>query len=254
MVLSFPPPAVVIKSMSQEAIAVEITFFTSEVATSSETQNQVYEKIFRCLGAAGIGLGSRTAALTEVVASNALSSMGDVERLVAFTPIFSRLTPPERAAIATAMVRETIEPGNTVLEHGVVSQAMYVVGSGVLSITREIGGREIEITRMSTTDHFGAGGLLGGVPTLAKVSALTRAVVFRLEKADLARLAEARPGFADDLSRELAARRLMGQNAIEAQDSKGSSEESLANWFAQHLRWARQRTPSNDESKGRAWP
>jgi hypothetical protein len=35
----------------------------------------------------------------------------------------------------------------------------------------------------------------------------------------------------------LAARQLLGQNAIEAQDSNANPEESLANWFLRHLRW-----------------
>jgi small-conductance mechanosensitive channel/CRP-like cAMP-binding protein len=236
LVLSSPPPAIVIKSMSQEAIAVEITFFTSEIDESPDAQNQVYEKIFRCLGAAGIGLGSRTTALEPDVTGSAPSVAGDVERLVAFTPVFSRLPPSERSAIAASMVRETFEPGTTVIECGVTSEAMYVVGSGVLSYTREIGGREVEITRMTTADHFGAGGLLGGSPTVAKVSALTLAVVYRLEKKGLMRLVEARPGFAAGLNRELAARKLLARDAIESHDDEESSEESLANWFSNLFR------------------
>ena len=251
-VLSNPPPAIVIKSISREALSVEITFFTSEVAGSADAQNRVYEKIFRSLGAAGIGLGSRISPSAQDAPSRPPTAFEDAERLVAFTPVFLRLTQAERAVIASGMTREIIEPGTTVLKVGIVSQAMYVVGSGVLSATREEAGRTLEIGRLSTTDHFGAGGLLGGTPTLATVAALTRAVVFRLEKNDLAKLVEARPGFADDLSRELAARRLIGSNAIETQDLTGGSEENLAHWFAQYLRRAWQRTSSNGEKKDRA--
>jgi len=232
LVLSTPPPAIVVKSMSQEAIAVEITFFTSGIDESSDAQNQVYEKIFRCLGAAGIGLGSHTTAFEPDVARSAPSVMGEVERLVAFTPVFSRLPLSERSAIAASMVRETFEPGATVVERGVTSEAMYVVGSGVLSYTREIGRREVEITRMSTADHFGAAGLLGEGPTLEKVSALTPAVVYRLEKKDLMRLVEARPGFAAGLNRERAARQLLAHNVLESHDDEENSEESVANWIS----------------------
>ena len=236
LVLSTPSPLIVVKSISQEGIAVEITFFTSEINQSFDAQNQVYEKIFRCLGAAGIGLGSRTTALQPMANEKALAAVSDIERLVAFTPAFSRLPESERSAIAASMVRETFDAGATVIECGVKSEAMYVVGSGVLTYTREIGGREVEIARVTTADHFGAGGLLGGSVTVAKVSALTSAVVYRLEKNDLLRLVEARPGFASGLNRELAARQLLARNAIEAHDDGENSEEGLANWFSNLFR------------------
>ena len=241
-VLVRPPPAVVIKSMSLEAIMAEITFFTADVATSPETQSQVYEKIFRCLGVAGMTLGSRTTSLKPDLA-NPPPNQTEAERLVVFTPVFKRLPPEERATIASAMVQESIEPGKTVLEPGAVSPAMYVVGSGVLSITNEM---DVEITRLGVTDQFGAAGLLGKAPMSVRVRTLTRTVLFRLEKGDLLRLVGQRPGFADDLSRELAARQSIAQHFLEQMDSKSSSEESLAHWFSQHLRWGRRRTFSGE--------
>ena len=72
--------------------------------------------------------------------------------------------------------------------------------------------------------------------TVAKVSALTSAVVYRLEKNDLLRLVEARPGFASGLNRELAARQLLARNAMEAHDDGENSEEGLANWFSNLFR------------------
>src|SRR6185437_876366 len=181
-VLCDPAPAIAVKSISREALNIEVTFFTSDVVSSPDAQNRVYEKIFRSLGVADIGLGSRSAPSAQDRTQNPASLAGDVERLVAFTPVFSRLTAAERTAISGAMVRETIEPGKTVLERGGVSQAMYIVGSGVLSAPRQEAGREVEIGRIGPTDHFGAAGLLGGTPMIARVSALTRAVVYRLEK------------------------------------------------------------------------
>jgi CRP-like cAMP-binding protein len=123
-----------------------------------------------------------------------------------------------------------------VIERNVPSKAMYVVGYGVLSYTREVGGREIEITRMSTADHFGASGLLCERPTIARVTSLTPAVVYRLEKEDLMRLVAAMPGFAAGLNRELAARELLTRNAIESHDDEERSEESLVDWFSNLFR------------------
>ena len=235
-VLSTPSPVIVIKAMSREAITAQITFFTPGIDESLHAQNQVYEKIYRCLGAAGIGLGSVTTALNQDATANAPAVAGEVERLVAFTPVFSRLPLSERVAIAASMVRETFEPGAIGIERNVPSKAMYVVGYGVLSYAREVGGREIEITRLSTADHFGAGGLLDERATTARVSALTTAVVYRLEKEDLMRLVASTPGFAAGLNRELAARDLLARNAIDAQGDEEHSEESLSDWFSNLFR------------------
>ena len=88
LVLPMPPPVIVIKSLSVEAITAEITFFTAEVGASVNSQNQVYEKIYRALGVAGIGLGARTAPAPHDAVP---STMGEAERLIAFTPVFAFL-------------------------------------------------------------------------------------------------------------------------------------------------------------------
>ncbi len=235
LVLLTPPPLIVVKAMSQEAVQLDITFFTTEIRQSNEAQNQVYEKIFRKLGASGISFGNRTTAFHAAAVINAQSGYDDVERLIAFTPAFARLPATERSAIAASMVRETFEAKKTVIECGVSSEAMYLVGSGVLSLSREIGGHEVEIARLTSCDHFGAGGLLGGSQTLAKVSTLTPAIVYRLEKQDLLRLLKDRPAFATVLNQDLAARKVMALSAMEAHDDD-MSEDHLAAWFSNIFR------------------
>jgi CRP-like cAMP-binding protein len=218
--------------MSLEAITLDITFFTSEIKQSFEAQNQVFEKIYRSLGASGIGFGTKTTAFQTIPALNTQSANADLEKLIAFTPVFSRLPEPERSALAASMVRETFEAMKTIVECGVNSEAMYLVGSGVLSLTRIIEGNEVEIARLSTSDHFGAGGLLGDTKTLAKVTTLTPSIVYRLEKKDLMQLVNDRPGFATLMNQELATRKIMAKNAIESHDHEDISEDHLAAWFS----------------------
>ncbi|MET3109064.1 small-conductance mechanosensitive channel/CRP-like cAMP-binding protein [Oxalobacteraceae bacterium GrIS 2.11] len=236
LVLLLPTPLIVIKAMSQEGIAVDITFFTSEIRQSVDAQNQIYEKIFRSLGAAGIGFGTHTTAFQNNLLQATSSLNDDVERLVAFTPIFARLPVLERKELATLLLRETFDAKQTVVEYGSNTESMYIVGSGVLSLTREVAGHQIEIARMSTADHFGAGGLLGGSQTLAKVTTLTSAVLYRLEKKDLVRLVNDRPGFAAGLNQELAARKIFAMNAMESHDDQQNSEDHLAAWFSSIFR------------------
>lgn len=73
---------------------------------------------------------------------------------------------------------------------------------------------------------------MGGNQTLAKVRALTSAIVYRLEKKDLMRLVNERPGFAASLNQELEARKLMASAAMESHDDDENSEDRLAAWFS----------------------
>jgi CRP-like cAMP-binding protein len=230
-----PSPTIVIKSMSLESIAADITFFTSGFSESLNAQNQVYEKIFRRLGCAGIGLGSSTTAIQVIGNLNSTDGLSELDRLLVYTPMFSRLSPTERTTIAGSMTRETFDAGKTVMEAGVKSESMYIVASGVLSCSSEVGSRNRELTRMSAADHFGAEALIGERLTGFKVSALTTAILYRLGKADLTRIIEASPGFAAGLNRELAARRLLS-STVENQDVGEHSEESLAEWFSSLFR------------------
>ena len=236
LALMVPLPAIVIKSMSLDAIAVDITFFTSGFSESPDAQNQVYEKIFRRLGSAGIRLGSSTTASNADGNLNSTANFSEAEHLLAYTPMFSRLSVAERDSIAKSMTRENFEAGKTVMELGVRSDAMYVISSGVLSCTGEVGDRKLEITRMCAADHFGAEGLLGERLTGVKVSALTTAVLYRLARDDLMRIVEASPGFAAGLNREIAARRLFSDAAMETREVGENSEESLAAWFSDLFR------------------
>jgi len=236
LVLMVPAPSIVIKSVSSEAIAIDVTFFTPRFNQGPDALNQVHEKIFRSLGAAGIELGSSTAPWQPDTDRSVKDAPNEVERLLAYTPVFSRLPSSERTAIADSMKREAFDAGKTVMQRGIKSDSMYVVASGVLSCTREAGEREVEITRMSAADHFGADGLVSDSITSAKVVALTAAVVYRLERNELMRIVATSPGFAAGLNTELAARRLLSLGAMKIQDDGDSSEDSLTRWFSSLFR------------------
>ena len=236
LALMVPIPAIVVRAVSLDAIAIDITFFTSEFSESPDAQNQVYEKIYRRLGVAGIGLGSSTTAWRPDGLVSVTAGLGEVERLLAYTPMFSKLSPEERGAIAGSMSREAFEAGKTVMQAGIKSDAMYVIASGVLSCTGEVAGRKLEITRMTAADHFGAEGLIGERLTGVEVAALTPSVLYRLARADLMHIVAASPGFAAGLNRELAARRLISEAAMELPDVEDHSEESLSEWFANLFR------------------
>ena len=83
-------------------------------------------------------------------------------------------------------------------------QSLFIVGNGVLSVTRRDSGGETELLRFGPGDSFGEIGLLTGASSGASITALAPAAVYELAKIDLAPILEARPQIAQELSRALA--------------------------------------------------
>ena len=77
------------------------------------------------------------------------------ERLLGLVAIFASLTTEERKSIAAKLKQKSYDPGETLVEPGTVLHSLYIVGSGVLSFTREESEGEIELMRLGPGDHFG---------------------------------------------------------------------------------------------------
>src|SRR5260370_35464197 len=96
------------------------------------------------------------------------------------------------------------------VEPGTVLQSLFIIGSGVVSLTHEGIEGEMELLRIGPGDHFGEIGMLTGAPATAKIRALMPATVYELAKDDLSPLLEARPDVPQELCRALARRQAAG--------------------------------------------
>ena len=86
--------------------------------------------------------------------------------------IFATFTPEERAAVAAKLKQQSYDEGDTLVEPGTVLQSLFIVGSGVVSFTREGIEGETELLRLGPGDHFGEIGLLTGAAATATITAL----------------------------------------------------------------------------------
>ena len=228
-VLSHPEPAILVRSMSADAIAYRVTFFVADLDAAAVTQNECFDLMHRHLGAAGIALAS------DLRAPPPSTPIGEAERALAQVSLLAGLTPTERAALAGRLRRRTCEPNEVVLEPGTVLQSLFVIGGGVLSVRRE-GAAPVEVLRLGPGDHYGEIGMLTGTPSIARIVALTPGVIFELPKGDLAPLLEARPEVAHELGRELALRQAAGRLAPLAAAADPLSARRLSDWFAERMR------------------
>jgi small-conductance mechanosensitive channel len=183
LVLTQPPPAVVVKAMSAEATVFEVTFFTSEIGLAPGAQTAVYENIYRALKVTGIALGSANASASAAKTASDFIASSERQRLLESTGLFTRVDAGARISLAEILERAEYEPGEIVIAQGSTVPALLIAGSGVLSVTRRTGERVDEVTRLSAGGHFGSGEIRHAIPSAVTITAIRHCTVYRLDKA-----------------------------------------------------------------------
>ena len=235
-ILAVPPPTVRAVSIDAAQTGYELTFFIEKHGFKTEAQNELFDQIFRHVTAAGAHLASPKdgpyQARDEEAPKTEKTGPESVLDLVA---IFASLMPNERAAIATKLKQMSYEKGDTLVEPGTVLQSLFIVGKGVLSVTKRDGGGETEVLRFGPGDTFGEIGLLTGASSGASVTALAPSTVYELAQTDLAPMLEARPQIAQELSGALAQQQAAGRALTTAELDKTEGTRRLSTWFSERI-------------------
>jgi small-conductance mechanosensitive channel/CRP-like cAMP-binding protein len=236
LIVATPAPSVTTKSINATCTEFEITFFVEELASSTRAQNQLFDLIFRHLAVAGIDLAASQNQPEPVTGDQASRKLTTGrERLLELVAIFASLTTDERKAIAAKLKQKSYDRGETLVEPGTVLHSLFIVGTGVVSLTREESEGEIELLRIGPGDHFGEIGMLTGAPATAKISALIPATVYELAKDDLSPILEARAEVSQGLCRALAQRQATGQLTASTELAGEVPANRLTTWFSERL-------------------
>jgi small-conductance mechanosensitive channel/CRP-like cAMP-binding protein len=236
LIVGTPAPSVTIKSINATCTEFEITFFVEELASSTRAQNQLFDLIFRHLAVAGVDLATAQDQPEPVIGDRASRKLTTGrERLLELVAIFASLTTEERKAIAAKLKQKSYDKGETLVEPGTVLHSLFIVGTGVVSLTREESEGEIELLRIGPGDHFGEIGMLTGAPATAKISALIPATVYELAKDDLTPILEARSEVSHGLCRALAQRQAAGQLVASNELAEAVPANRLTTWFSDRL-------------------
>jgi small-conductance mechanosensitive channel/CRP-like cAMP-binding protein len=231
LIVATPAPTVTIKSINATYTEFEITFFVEQLASATRAQNQLFDLIFRHLAAAGIELATAQNQPRQAVDEPRTGP----ERLLELVAIFASLTSEERAAIAAKLKRTSYDKGEVLVEPGTTLHSLFIIGSGVLSLTRDESEGEIEVLRLGPGDHYGEIGMLTGAAATARFSALVPTTVFELAHEDLAPILQARPEVSQGLCRALARRQAAGQLASSTEFGEAVPAHRLTTWFSERL-------------------
>jgi CRP-like cAMP-binding protein len=236
LILAAPAPSILVKSITADAIEFDISFFIEELSQSTHAQNELFDWVYRHFAAARIDLASTQSQPywlpQTAIAKNAKTA---AERAIDLVAIFASLTEEERKTLAVETRHKHYDEGQVLVEPGNMLHSLFVIGSGVVSLTAVASEGEIELLRIGPGDHFGEIGMLTGRPAEATLKALVPVTVYELAKEDLAPVLEARPEVSHELSRALARRQAAGQLIASADIDKSVPPGRVAAWFSERL-------------------
>ena len=228
-IVRLPPATIMVRSLDAVALECEVTFFVNSIEQGPAAQNEVFDRVYRHCMSAGIRLAPPADSALILPPRGPAQQPADApKRLLERLPIFLPLSNDERLLLAPKMKRRAYKAGDILVEQGVVTSALFILGSGVLAAFQRHDGADAEVLRYAPGDCFGQASVLTGAKTVFKVEALTRAVVYEIAKDDLAPILKARPGIAVELGQVLAMRETAGKDRLSDLDGLDPQADHLA--------------------------
>ncbi|AWY40330.1 mechanosensitive ion channel protein MscS [Pseudomonas putida] len=188
--LSSPGPKVALKSSSAAGAEYEISGFVAAMSEKRSVRNQLYDLAYRHLQAAGVNLLSN-------VEPNPQNDISRPRALLESSPIFSTLRQEEKETFSQNMNLQNFRAGETILAAGEVSHHLFIIESGVVSVTLNLHGSLIETGRMGPGEVIGEAGILTDSSSKAEFSAKTFCTLYRIEEGYLKPCLDARQDIND---------------------------------------------------------
>ncbi|KLU26040.1 mechanosensitive ion channel protein MscS [Caballeronia mineralivorans PML1(12)] len=231
IMLQTPAPYMLIKKVSINSIEYEVTVYIDDMSKTIAVTNQLYDLCHRHLAAAGIELwplGVPRPPRRDVADSR--------QRLLSHVDLFRALQGEELEALSKRLSRHEYEANQVVVKSDAVTDYLMIVESGVVSVVVAGPSGPVESTRLGPGDSIGEAGVLAGLPVQAQITALTRAVIYQLDKADLTPLLKSRPDIGQQMCQLLSQqqdslRKLNAEVPVPA-----GTEHTVLNWLREGMR------------------
>ena len=99
-------------------------------------------------------------------------------------PFFQK-TPADEFAKAAAKLRQrTVPAGEDIIRQGEKGETLYLIGRGVVRVSRTVDGREHDLATLMAGDFFGEMALLHGEPRVATCRAVSPSALYELRRRD----------------------------------------------------------------------
>jgi CRP-like cAMP-binding protein len=173
--LDEPAPSVALKSSGSTGVEYEISGFVASMSEKRSVRNQLFDLAYRHLQACGVSLLSSE----EFAPSAGLSRQ---RAMLDSSPIFSTLRQEEKDTFSQNMTLQAFRAGETILQAGEVSDHLFIIESGVVTVTLTRQGVPLESGRMGPGEVIGEAGILSDSALPATFTAKTACALYRIEK------------------------------------------------------------------------
>ncbi|TPG78530.1 mechanosensitive ion channel family protein [Pseudomonas arsenicoxydans] len=170
-----PAPCVALKGSSAAGVEYEISGFVVSMDQKRMVRNLLFDLSYRHLQAAGVSLLS-------TVESNLPAGLSRPRALLESSAIFSTLRQDEKETFSQNMTLQTFRAGDMILPAGEVSDHLFIIESGVVTVELSRAGVKFESGRMGPGEVIGEGGILQDTAMPADFIAKTACSLYRIEK------------------------------------------------------------------------
>jgi small-conductance mechanosensitive channel/CRP-like cAMP-binding protein len=188
-----PAPSVAYAGLSGDGGTFEIAYSVASSDDLVAARTELLSQVHRHLYYSGIALAVVGSGNPPPVPQITISILID------HSDLFEVLPQEEREQLAGHFILTSIEQGDTLIHQGQAAEAVFLIASGVVEVTRDEGGASQIVTRLGPGEGLGLVGLFTDRPHPATGKALTFVQAYRLDKASLATALKVCPSLAGGL-------------------------------------------------------
>lgn len=201
VVLSDPPPDVLLVDFGSSAIVYRVRFWVSDFERDEAARDQVRSAIYYALDRHGIEIPwpiqveySRQERPADTPAN--AQARADVLRAVA---VLAPLSDAERMTLAGASRERLFAGGEAIVREGDAGRSLFVIRDGAVRVSVEPGDREV--ARLERGAYFGEMSMLTGDRRTATVTAVADCRVLEITDEVFRPIAEGNPGVIEQIGR-----------------------------------------------------
>lgn len=239
-----PQPSCVLMDMSDTFGKYAVRYWLSDLAVDDGTDSAVRTCVYFALKRADMpqAIPAHALFLTEETADRqATKTRRQLERRLALLgklDLFAPLSEPERVELSNHLKYAPFTRGEVMTKQGATAHWLYLMEDGQAAVRVSEGSLDREVATIHGPTLFGEMSLLTGAPRSATVIATSDVECFRLDKAAVQELLDARPALAQQLADLLARRQVELDAAREGLDADAARarEQRAAHDFLSRIK------------------
>jgi branched-chain amino acid transport system substrate-binding protein len=223
-----PLPFVRFKGTTEFSTMYGVFYCTDDYQLKTQTEELVWNRVFIHLKRAKINLAMQRhriymtsdVPIEEDETVQSINLLKEIE-------LFKHFSEKDQTFISQRIKHHNFRSGQTIFRKGDNGDSLFIIVEGVVVITINKDGREIELGRLGAENIFGEMALLTGEPRSANVISLTETYLLEIGKDVIAPVIEAQPEISSLLGAVLTQRKKKNQSILANMESSNVQNDEI---------------------------